>query len=530
MKKIPVLFILLLFLSTVAFAGTVNLPQTGQTKCYDTAGAEIPCGGTGQDGEIQAGVPWPDPRFTDNGDGTMTDNLTGLMWTKNANLPGGYKTWQQALDYCNNLTLGGYNDWRLPNVNELESLINANEADSATWLHVQGFTNVQAHDYWSSTTLAAYPDGAWVVDMSLGYVYYDDKSYYGFYYVWPVRAGQCGSFVDSGICLPQTGQTKCYDTAGTEISCAGTGQDGEVQAGVARPDPGFTDHGDGTITDNLTGLMWTKNANLPGVTTNWQQALDYANNLTLAGHSDWRLPNRKELYSLQDFSRYDPALPAGHPFTNVQADSYWSSTTFAYYPDYAWLVGKWDGYVDDGNKSYYYGYHYVWPVRSGQTGSLGNLDISVIVSDAPDPVSVGNALTYTITLKDNGPDTATSVTLTDTLPSSATYVSATSTQGSCSRSGDTITCAIDTLANGASATITIVVTPTTAGAITNTVDVTCNETDSNTANNTATATTTVNDSQVGCSTWSDVIAKYNSYVSGQATWTDVINCYNEYAS
>jgi len=365
MKKMICVILMSLLLTASAFASTVNLPRTGQTKCYDTAGTEIPCTSTGQDGEIQAGVAWPDPRFTDNSDGTMTDNLTGLMWTKNANLPGDTTYWQQALDYANNLTLAGYSDWRLPNVNELESLINANEANSATWLNAQGFTNVQACCYWSSTTVAVDTVYAWFVGMDYGGVSYYYKSSYD--YVWPVRGGQCGSLDHSVICLQKTGQMKCYNTSGGEIPCAGTGQDGEIQAGVARPDPGFADHGDGTITDNLTGLMWTKNANLPGGTTNWQQALDYANNLTLAGYSDWRLPNRKELYSLQDFSRYDPALPAGHPFTNVQNSHYWSSTTYANFADRAWRVYMSYGVVYYLYKSYN---TYVWPVRGGQVPTL----------------------------------------------------------------------------------------------------------------------------------------------------------------
>ena len=171
-----------------AFAGTIQLPQTGQTVCWDEYGSVIPCTGTGQDGELQMGVPWPSPRFYDNGNGTVTDSLTGLMWTKNANLPGSTMTWSQAVDYCNNLIQGGYTDWRLPNINELESLINDDEPYFAVWLNSQGFSNVQSR-YWSSTTRAYDPSYAWVVIMFDGEVNYSKKSSY-YYYAWPVRAGQ----------------------------------------------------------------------------------------------------------------------------------------------------------------------------------------------------------------------------------------------------------------------------------------------------------------------------------------------------
>jgi hypothetical protein len=67
-------------------SGSILLPQTGQTKCYDLSGTEIPCEGTGQDGDVRAGLSRPDPRFTDNGNGTATDNLTGLTWTRDANV------------------------------------------------------------------------------------------------------------------------------------------------------------------------------------------------------------------------------------------------------------------------------------------------------------------------------------------------------------------------------------------------------------------------------------------------------------
>jgi hypothetical protein len=355
--------------------GVINLPQTGQTKCYNASGTEIPCAGTGQDGELQMGVEWPEPRFTVSGD-CVTDNLTGLMWAKNGNLPNGTKTWQGALDYVASMNAGsglcGFKDWRLPNVNELESLINSVEANSANWLNTQGFSNVQSDYYWSSTTNASSTDYAWVVDMWYGYVGYDYKSYSS--YVWPVRSGQSGTFVPSEIW--KTGQTTSY----------ATGDDGELERGVAWPSPRFADHGDGTVTDSMTGLMWTKNANLAGGTKTWQEALDYVKSINsgagLGGYHDWRVPNRKELFSLIDHSKSKPALPASHPFQNVQSDGCWSSTTDANFTDYAWGVGMWAGDVRNPSKSRSF---YVWPVRSGQ-GPLDYPDISV----TPNPVEFGS--------------------------------------------------------------------------------------------------------------------------------------------
>ena len=176
---------------------SVNLPKTGQTTCYDAAGVVVACANTGQDGELQKGVAWPSPRFTDNGNGTVTDNLTGLMWTQNASVPtvgactGGVRTWQEALDYVACLNTNnylGYTDWRLPNRKELRSPINYGQANTATWLNTQGFSNVQADGYWSSSTYASNPTDAWRVVMWGGTVYGYSKT--NTYYVWPVRAGQ----------------------------------------------------------------------------------------------------------------------------------------------------------------------------------------------------------------------------------------------------------------------------------------------------------------------------------------------------
>ncbi|MBW2741681.1 MAG: DUF1566 domain-containing protein [Deltaproteobacteria bacterium] len=188
------LIMLLLVLTAQSFAGSVDLPKTGQITCYDADGNVIDCAETGQDGDIQAGVEWPEPRFEDNGDGTVTDHLTGLIWLRNANCFG-KMTWWIALTYCNKLASGSCGltdgsvagDWRLPNIVELESLVNAEKSNLAAWLNSQGFSNVQLWDYWSATTLAFNRYYAWGVDMQYGN-FYDGKSEE--FYVWPVRAGQ----------------------------------------------------------------------------------------------------------------------------------------------------------------------------------------------------------------------------------------------------------------------------------------------------------------------------------------------------
>jgi len=198
-------------------------------------------------------------------------------------------------------------------------------------------------------------------------------------------AGGSGSSASAALSLPQTGQTNCYNAAGNPIACAGTGQDGDLLKGVAHPASRFTDNGDGTVTDNLTGLMWMTEANCIGNVDTaadsdggvdgrvyWQTALDYVAavntatydcNVTTA-HTDWRLPNRKELWSLVDLGQTDPALSSGHPFTGVVSSYYWSSSTVETNPRSAWNVFFYYGNVGwddkDGDTNY------VWPVRAGQ--------------------------------------------------------------------------------------------------------------------------------------------------------------------
>ena len=158
--------------------------------------------------------------------------------------------------------------------------------------------------------------------------------------------------------VAKTGQTTSYRT----------GDDGYWQKGVDSPTPRFTDNGDGTITDELTGLMWAKDANHGQMT--WNAGIDYCNNLILGSEScsssymDWRLPNAKELQSLIDVSNYKKALPSGHPFLNVQSSQYWSSSTYAGGTDETWSAFMDWGYVFSFlNKTNDVGA--VWPVRGG---------------------------------------------------------------------------------------------------------------------------------------------------------------------
>jgi len=170
--------------------------------------------------------------------------------------------------------------------------------------------------------------------------------------------------------VPKTGQTTCWDQSGSPIDCAGTRQDGELQKGVST-DPRFTDNGDGTVKDNLTGLIWLKNANCFGY-LQWYDAVARPNTLAsgACGLSDgsaagaWRLPNIKELQSLIDFAQIYPALPAGHPFSMVQSSTYWSSTTNLYNQSLAWGVFLPSGDVYYASFKYYH--YFVWPVRGGQ--------------------------------------------------------------------------------------------------------------------------------------------------------------------
>ena len=173
--------------------GTVyecSVPKTGQTISHRD----------GDDGwySTNYGVAWPNPRFTVgtgiNGTNLVTDNLTGLMWARNANLLGGSTNWEGAIDFCNNLNYGGHTDWRLPNTRQLDSLIHygvfapalPNTAGTGQWTNNDPFTNVPTGQYWTSTEYGTFTYAFFVRPHT---AQHGNELKTTEYYVWPVRGG-----------------------------------------------------------------------------------------------------------------------------------------------------------------------------------------------------------------------------------------------------------------------------------------------------------------------------------------------------
>jgi hypothetical protein len=354
-----------------AMPPTIELPRTGQTSCWDPAGVvfpdPVPCIGLGVDGSLLVGWPWPAPRFLDPGDGTVTDTLTGLIWLENANC--GARGWNAAIDDARTLATGQCGlsdgsqagDWRLPNAHELLSLIDAEVQWNHARLVALGFFGVQNDFYWTSTTHSNSSNYAHKVSLGDGRLSSEDKS--ASHPFWAVRGNSTGP-----AAVWRTGQTTVFRT----------GDDGNLQAGVAWPWPRLIESADGTVLDVLTGLTWPTNANCFGL-RRFYEALEDAAGLASGecGLTDgstagnWRLPNRVELRSLLDFSEYMPMLPDGHPFTGVDADAYadkyWTSTTDSEDRRNSWYVSFSDGRQDGWWKTAPWT-AYVWPVRGGRIG------------------------------------------------------------------------------------------------------------------------------------------------------------------
>lgn len=226
------------------------------------------------------------PAYHGNGDGTVTDLKTGLMWIQARNSK---VTWDSAFILASQCTAGGYNDWRVPTIKELYSLINFNgrSAENSAQCHAYIDTN---YFEWTTgdTTLGERVIDAqdWSANKYTGLTMVSDTTIFGV------------NFVDGRIkgypyYVPGSGSTAKQKMYIRYVR-------GNTSYGVNN----FVDNGDSTITDNSTGLVWAKNDNGSGVI--WQDALAYAQIKSAAdycGYNDWRLPTAKELQSIVDYTR-----------------------------------------------------------------------------------------------------------------------------------------------------------------------------------------------------------------------------------
>lgn len=331
---------------------------TGQTRCHDALGREIPCPGTGQDGEHRTGRPWPEPRFRVIDGHLVQDRLTGLIWPQNASLCEFPLTWEEALAFVRDMNREnalGRKDWRLPNRREMRGLVDPSVRQPAL-PPGHPFLKSASVWHWTSTTSAMSPAYAWHVHLEGGRMFYGDKSQYAMFL--PV----CGE----NQSLLATGQKQCFDRTGEPVPCIGTGQDGELRTGLVWPEPRFALLDNGTLNDGVldraTGLVWALEPLAGARGAPWQEALDLVKTLPVSlGKTPWRLPSINELESLVDASRHSPALPLGHPFTRTE-EVYWSSTTSGFEADWAFALYLHKGAVGVGYKPE--AMFHAWPVRA----------------------------------------------------------------------------------------------------------------------------------------------------------------------
>ncbi len=299
---------------------TTVVVDTNQTECFN-ASASTTCPSTGssyygQDAQY-SGV---QPSYTDNGDGTVTDNNTGLMWQQD---PGEKVNYDEAVDNLGGFSLAGYTDWRLPTITELYSLMDFSGEDVSSY---QGSSTAGLRPF-IDDDIFDFNYG----DTSQGQRIIDSQWVTSNVYNSTVMNNQACFF---GVNFAD-GRIKCYP-----LTAGGSG--GYYTIYVRGGDYGqqaLTDNGNGTITDASVGLMWQQSDSQTGL--NWSEALDYCEDLSLASQTDWRLPNAKELQYLVDYSRSPDATNSAaiDPLFSVstitneagQTDYpfYWSSTTHA---------------------------------------------------------------------------------------------------------------------------------------------------------------------------------------------------------
>ncbi len=311
---------------------TYPLVDTNQTRCYG-ADACMPCPAaafSGQDAQYASAA----PRYAVNGDGTVSDLVTGLMWQRD---PGAKQTYSAAVAGADSSSLGGYTDWRVPTIKELYSLVDFSGLDPS------GYSGSDP------TGLLPFIDADVFVfaygDTGAGQRLIDSQ--------WVTRSIYTATVMGGAQCFFGVnfadGRIKCYPTQ----TLPGQGYFAiYVRGGAGYGENDFHDNGDGTVSDRATGLLWQQGDSGAGMV--WQEALDYCETLDLAGHADWRLPNAKELQSLVDYARapdttaspaLDPVFDAT-PITNEAGQTdygcYWSGTTHA-----NWTAGH-----EGGNAAY----------------------------------------------------------------------------------------------------------------------------------------------------------------------------------
>ena len=322
MNPAPTLIITLLA-GLPCIAGDYDVVDTNQSKCYDNS-SEITAPAPGQPFHGQdAQHDGSQPAYVDNGDGTVTDLNTGLMWQQTPS-PMGY-SWQEAVDYCDALTLAGSSDWRIPSLKELFSIGDFSQGwpyFDETYFDIAGSTVSKDEQFWASD-----------------------------FYVGTTHGGAPSAFgVNHG-----TGHIKAYPAG------AGGPMGNYVRAvrGASYGTNAFVDNGDGTVTDTATGLMWQ--AVDSGATLDWENALSYAENLTLAGHDDWRLPDVKELQGIVDYSRSPNATNPANLGPAIDTDFFTLTElpvgTTQYTPDYGYFWSSTSCYFNPMSPGYYYAWY-----------------------------------------------------------------------------------------------------------------------------------------------------------------------------
>lgn len=295
MRKSPL--IILLAISGYSFAQTYNIVDTGVSDFYNNSSIiSNPGLGSaffGQDAQYKG----YQPSYTDNGDGTISDKVSGLMWQKDM---GQKISYPDAFEKADGMDLAGYGDWRVPTIKELYSLI----------LFTGQVKGAEAIDLFIDTDYFVQPLG----DVSQGEREIDAQTWSSTQYKGLTMNGDTTvfgvNFIDGRI--KGYPKNKPFDASISNIMYFRM-----VRGNIAYGINDFEDNGDETISDMATGLMWQKADN--GQFYDWEGALKYAENLEHGGYSDWRLPNAKELQSIIDYSRSPQATnsPAIDPIFSV---------------------------------------------------------------------------------------------------------------------------------------------------------------------------------------------------------------------